>query len=268
MRNLFARLWGKKGEEEHAPAPRMAGQGEAADKDGDLARTVERYRQQRAEERRQAKEAYTKQAEAQYGPATSWPRLSETLEGPTHPRFCQSCGAERPPEAPDEATGPEPGAAAVKANATLRLMKAALEPPPGVYGWQEHDGRDEPEPIAVMLCMRCSTRLIDPHPRVYSRIPRNAPFPGIMDLCLACQFRAGVTCTHPDRVASGGPGLRIDAAPAQPGHARGTGFFTLYAYPPRACSGRSVNVAEDGAVDMHTRIGEASPPDQKSEEGT
>jgi hypothetical protein len=87
-----------------------------------------------------------------------------------------------------------------------------LRPPPGVYGWQEHDGRDEPEPIAVMLCTACSNRLIDPHPCVYVRISRRAPFPGIMDLCIDCRHRAGVTCTHSDRVSNGGEGLQVDAA--------------------------------------------------------
>jgi len=109
---------------------------------------IARYRQEDAEEERQAKEAYTKDAEARYGPAATWPRLSETLDGPRHPRFCQSCGVERPPEASDEATpawGDESDEGVTKANDkakaddSFRLIKAALEPPPGVYGWQEHD---------------------------------------------------------------------------------------------------------------------------------
>jgi len=247
MRNLFARLWGKKPEEEQAPATRTVGQDGAADKDDDLARTVERYRQQRAEERRHAQEAYTAQAEATYGPAATWPRLSETLDGPRHPRFCQSCGAERPSDVPGEGEGEAltkvtditdvaGDEADAKIRTLTRLATRELEPPFSVYGWQEHDGRDEPEPIAVMLCTRCSDRLIEPHPRVYTRIPRNAPFPGIMDLCIDCRFRSGVTCTHPDRVSNGGPGLDIDAAPAMSGHARGHGFFTTYSYPPRTCA--------------------------------
>ncbi len=131
-----------------------------------------------------------------------------------------------------------------KANDSFRRVKAELEPPPGVYGWQEHDGRDEPESIAVMLCTACSERLIDLHPRVYVRISRRAPFPGIMDLCIDCRHRAGVTCIHPDRLANGGPGLHIDAAPGMPAHARGYGSFTTYAYPPRACAGQSVSDKE------------------------
>jgi len=249
MRNLLARLRGKKREEEQAPAMGTAGQGGAADKDDARDRFLEGYRRESAERDRQWKEERTKDAETQYGPAATWSRLSETLEGPKHPRFCQSCGAERPPEAPDEAsptTGDEPGAAPARANDSFRLVKAELEPPPGVYGWQEHDSRDEPEPIAVMLCTTCSNRLITPHPRVYRRIPRRAPFPGIMDLCIDCRFRAGVTCTHPDRVSNGGEGLHIDAAPGMWAHARtavGSRTLTLYAYPPRACAERATREA-------------------------
>jgi len=183
------------------------------DKDA-LARSLERYRQQSAERERQWKEAKLKDVEARYGPAATWPRLSETLEGPKHPRFCQSCGAERPPEAPDEATAHDGDDAAV-ADTTFQSVVREMRPPPGVYGWQEHDGRDEPEPIAVMLCTTCSSDLIDRHPRAYVRISRRAPFPGIMDLCLDCRYRAGVTCTHPDRLANGGPGLGSRVAAEQ-----------------------------------------------------
>ena len=242
MRNLFARLWGKKPKEEYASATGIVGQGGAADKDDARDRFLEGYRRESAERDRQWKEERTKEAEARYGPAATWPRLSETLGGPKHPRFCQSCGSERPPEALDEATpatGDEPGEVPATANDSFRRVKAELEPPPGVYGWQEHDSRDEPESIAVMLCTTCSKRLITPHPRVYRRIPRRAPFPGIMDLCIDCRFRAGVTCTHPDRVSNGGEGLQIDAAPGMWAHARtaiGGRTLTLYAYPPRACA--------------------------------
>jgi len=178
MRNLFARLRGKKPKEEYASATGIVGQGGAADKDDARDRFLEGYRRESAERDRQWKEERTKEAEARYGPAATWPRLSETLGGPKHPRFCQSCGSERPPEAPDEATpatGDEPGEVPARANDSFRRVKAELEPPPGVYGWQEHDSRDEPESIAVMLCTTCSKRLITPHPRVYRRISRRAP---------------------------------------------------------------------------------------------
>jgi len=277
MFNRLARLWGKKSEAEQGPEVTATDRAARRDKGETVAESLERYRQERAEEERQAKEAYTRDAEARYGPAATWPRLSETLDGPRHPRFCQSCAVERPPEASDEATparGDESDEGVAKANDkakaddSFRLIKAALEPPPGVYGWQEHDGRDEPEPIAVMLCTTCSKRLISPHPRVYSSIPRNAPFPGIMDLCIDCRFRAGVTCTHPDRVSNGGKGLQIDAAPGMWAHARtavGGRTLTLYAYPPRACAQRSVEGADDEIADEHTGLGEAMHLDIRAE---
>ena len=258
MRNLLARLWGKKLKVEQGPEATATDRATGRGKGETVAESMARYRQERAEEDRQAKEAYTRDAEARYGPSATWPRLSETLEGPRHPRFCQSCGAERPPEASDEATpamGDESDEAAAKADdkakadESFRLVKAALEPPDGVYGWQEHDSHDEPEPIAVMLCTSCSDRLITPHPRVYSGIPRRAPFPGIMDLCIDCRFRAGVTCTHPDRVSNGGEGLQIDAAPGMWAHARtavGGRTLTLYAYPPRACAERATKDDDSG----------------------
>src|SRR5262249_51458310 len=45
------------------------------------------------------------QREARFGPAASWPRLSQTLTGPQHPHICQSCGVEAPPP-PDESALP------------------------------------------------------------------------------------------------------------------------------------------------------------------
>ena len=263
MFNRLARLWGRKSDSEQDAAMPTTGQRDQGTRQGDkdkdaLDRSLERYRQQSAERQRQWKEAQLKEVEAQYGPAATWPRLSETLDGPKHPWFCQSCGAERPPEAPDEAT-PTTGAGDMTAAETVRLVVREVEPPPGVYGWQEHDSRDKPEPIAVMLCMVCSERLIEPHPRMYNRIPRRAPFPGIMDLCIDCRFRVGVTCTHPDRVSNGGQGLQIDAAPSMPTHAHtfgGGSFVTLYAYPPRACAERSVERAKDTTADDHTGRGD------------
>ncbi len=204
------------------------------------------YRQRRADDERQMKEQRLTQLETRYGPADAWPRLSESLDGPRHPHVCQSCGAERPHDAPGGVTGAVEGVRDVGepgwGEETIRLMEGALKPSPGVYGWQEHDSRDEPEPIAVMLCTRCSARLIDPHPRLYSRIPPNAPFAGIMELCVDCRFRDGVRCTHPDLKANRGTGLVVDADPGTRAHVnlgggQGT-FLTIYREPPRACAGR------------------------------
>ena len=104
MRNLLARLWGKKLKVEQGPEATATDRATGRGKGERVAESIARYRQEDAEEERQAKEAYTKDAEARYGPSATWPRLSETLDGPRHPRFCQSCGVERPPEASDEAT--------------------------------------------------------------------------------------------------------------------------------------------------------------------
>jgi len=204
------------------------------------------YRQRRADNERQMKEQRLTQLEARYGPPDAWPRLSESLDGPRHPHVCQSCGAERPPDAPARTTGATEGLKDVGepgwGEETIRLMESALKPSPGVYGWQEHDSRDEPAPIAVMLCTRCSPRLIDPHPRLYHRIPPNAPFAGIMDLCVDCRFRDGVRCTHPALKANGGAGLVVDADPGARAHVNLGGghgtFLTIYRDPPRACAGR------------------------------
>jgi hypothetical protein len=221
--------------------------------DGDTRRDREQvsaqmaeYRQRRDDDERQIKEQQFTQLEARYGLADAWPRLSESLDGPRHPHACQSCGVERPHNAPGGATGAVEGLEDIGEpgwdEETTRLMESALKPSPGVYGWQEHDSRDEPEPIAVMLCTRCSARLINPHPRLYNRIPPNAPFAGIMELCVDCRFRDGVRCTHPDLKANGGTGLVVDAdqgarAHVNLGGGRGA-FLTIYREPPRACVGR------------------------------
>ena len=183
------------------------------------------------------------QREARFGPAASWPRLSQTLTGPQHPHVCQSCGVEAPPP-PDESPLPATFASTDPdtTHALLGLVARERRPAWGVYAWQEHDSHDAPQPVVVVLCTDCSARLIPSHPRLYRRLPQNAPFAGIMDLCLACVFREGVCCTHPQTQANGGPGLQLDSAPpidlhVNEGHGRGA-FLTLYPHPVRACSGR------------------------------
>jgi hypothetical protein len=182
--------------------------------------------------------------EVRYGPAASWPRLSETLTGPRHPHLCQSCGKEQvtPVEElviPEElfTGGPD------RFRAITQLIERESSPAPGIYAWQEHDEDDQPEPIIVMLCTDCSDRLVGPHPRLYSRLTRNEPCAGIMPLCLECAFRAGVRCTNPEAGMNGGPGLEFDHDPPLSGHisygiGRGGAFYTIYPNPVRACSGR------------------------------
>lgn len=110
-----------------------------------------------------------------------WPRLSETLTGPKSPIHCQSCGLV----------------------STRDLSR-----------WQEHDQADQREPIVVVLCERCSTKLIEPHQRLYRRLPRNEPFPGSMRLCIDCGRREGVTCMSDLLRRNGGPGLPMPAPDA------------------------------------------------------
>jgi len=82
-----------------------------------------------------------------------------------------------------------------------------------------------------MLCTRCSAHLIAPHPRFYNRIPPNAPFHGIMELCVDCRFRDGVRCTHRD-LDKRRAGLVVDADPSAQVHVNlggGCGaFLTIY----------------------------------------
>jgi hypothetical protein len=185
--------------------------------------------------------------EARFGPAASWPRLSQTLTGPKHPHVCQSCGVEARPPA-DESALPEPLDLATSdtLNVLPRLIARERDPAWGVYAWQEYNSDDAPQPVVVVLCTDCSTRLIPSHPRVYRRVPQHAPFAGIMDLCLTCAFREGVCCTHPQTQANGGPGLQLDYEPpisARVNAGRGRGrdvLLTLYPYPVRACSGRQL----------------------------
>ena len=183
--------------------------------------------------------------EARFGPAASWPRLSQTLTGPTHPHVCQSCGVEARPPA-DESALPELLDLANSETLPMLLRRIARERDPawGVYAWQEYDSDDAPQPVVVVLCTDCSARLIPSHPRVYRRLPQHAPFAGIMDLCLACTFREGVCCTHPQTQANGGRGLQLDYEPpisARVNAGRGRGrdvLLTVYPQPVRACSGR------------------------------
>jgi hypothetical protein len=139
-----------------------------------------------------------------------WPRLSETLTCQRHINCCQSCGR-----------GQLDGEVSL---------------------WQEYDENDEPEPIAVALCKQCSDRLVEPHPRIYAKVARFAPFPGAMTICLACSHRDGVRCRSPDAKANGGHGIWIVAGRANQIHVLRTprsesGWITVYEGPPTGCSG-------------------------------
>jgi hypothetical protein len=152
------------------------------------------------------------------------PRLSESLTGPKHPALCQSCGA-------------------------ADLLEAA-EFPRGVSlflsVWQEHDEHDRPERVFVVLCGKCEGRLIEKHPRLYARVPRFKPTPGVMALCVACKHRDGVTCKSPLATFNGGAGMTVNFPEPTRVHIcrRGkglrSGWETLYPAPPNGCEGREV----------------------------
>ena len=106
--------------------------------------------------------------------AGPWPRLSDDLPL-NHPQECAQCG-----------TGKD------------------------LHVWQEHDTADNPEPVFIVLCQRCSGAIIEPHSRLYRCLRPNEPAPGVMPLCLNCAHRAGSQCFHPQGRFRKGPGLKLE----------------------------------------------------------
>jgi len=123
--------------------------------------------------------------------ACEQPGLSETLTGPVAPDRCQSCGAAPPDIAGDVDY-------VLKRQGYARLER-----------WVECDPSDQPTAVVVVLCARCSKRLIDAHPRLYIALSPDEPRPGCMTFCLECAHREGTRCTHPDAKANGGTGVRL-----------------------------------------------------------
>lgn len=136
-------------------------------------------------------------------------RLSD-LPGIRHPECCQKCGG--------------------KASDVGELKF-----------WIEHDHRDNPECCGIVLCEPCAKRIIDPHPRLYSRLTKWAPWPGFMALCVACIHRNGVACECPSAKANGGEGIKIKFVIGISGYIDGkdySGPFRTYSKPPSGCTGR------------------------------
>lgn len=105
-----------------------------------------------------------------------WPKLSETLTGPRDLFVCQGCGATE-----EELTR-----------------------------WRECDDSDEPTRVVVMLCERCTKKLINKHPRLYAEMDAYEPLPGSMGCCFRnCPHRDGLTCNNPKLSHLGGSGLLI-----------------------------------------------------------
>lgn len=136
------------------------------------------------------------------------PGLSETLGILIDPRMCRACGG------------------------TRELRR-----------WRECDEWDKPTMAVVVLCSRCSVKLIDRHPRLYIQLAPHEPFPGVMEICVDCPDRDGVTCKSPIAKHNGGSGMRIthpapttvfiDVSPR-----RNSGMVKLYPGAVTACAGK------------------------------
>ena len=142
----------------------------------------------------------------------AWPRLTETLPHAADPRYCGNCGcAER------------------------------------VTIWIEHDANDKPEMKFVALCIPCADKIIEPHPRLYAGLGQHTPMPGVMEICLLCKHRAGLSCKSPLAKFNGGAGINIAASKPitafvdgiDPKTRRRKGWMKRF-YPdaPTNCSGR------------------------------
>jgi hypothetical protein len=140
-------------------------------------------------------------------------RLTDLI-GVLHPNVCQSCGGS---SIPGFGNG---------------LMRHSLT------RWQECDHRDQKENRLVVLCDKCSKRVIKPHPRLYHELTSNAPWPGCMAICVQCKLREGLTCTSPDAKANGGQGVMLTTQKPYTAMVDGTkyrGPMVLWPSPPSDC---------------------------------
>jgi hypothetical protein len=157
-----------------------------------------------------------------------WSKLSETLPGIRHPEFCQCCNKDN----------------RVDLESDLTI-------------WREHDDQDRETNVFVMLCHNCnSTRssdggvaranrkrtMVEVHARLYSEMSERFWFPGIMHLCVNCEWRTELHCHHPDWKANGGAGtLAISGDLGYPVHFKmsrtsESGWSRRYGYA-KSCSG-------------------------------
>jgi len=164
-------------------------------------------------------------------------RLSVDLPHPRRPDTCQACGAEGAIHGNSGCVG-EYGVGEVDAG-VLQLIR-----------WHEHDERDNPQRIVVVLCKRCADRIIKPHPRLYAALQPFAPWPGAMPVCVSCRHRAGLDCKHPDLKANGGGGLVMKFPQPQQVHLNirgGGGGWRNFWRGPVTCEGREPIEATDAA---------------------
>jgi hypothetical protein len=154
---------------------------------------------------------------------TNMPKFSEQLiGGPKSPGYCQSCGC----EGRTEGTPASP--------ATLER-------------WREHDDFDRSGPVVVVLCPKCSKRIIEKHARFYSPLNWNEPYPGTMGVCVECIHRIGTTC--PLAKFNDGPGVVIISPKPTKVHLcrsprRLSGWVNIYPGPSRDCDRREVATKE------------------------
>lgn len=104
--------------------------------------------------------------------------------------------------------------------------------------WQECDAFDQETPVVVVLCEKCEKRLITPHPRLYKSIQKNAPWPGAMEICIACRHQRDLDCDSPRRAKNGGPGVPLHQVPPIVAMVCPGGMMKLYNHPPAKCDAR------------------------------
>lgn len=159
-------------------------------------------------------------------PFTKHPCLTETLTGPVHPNYCQSCGRRR--------------FDIEEAGELLTL-------------WIECNDYDRPAASRkLLLCSACDRTdatgkplpvgvkkggLIDRHPRLYHLPTHNAPVLGGMSQCGGCKHRSALSCTNPQAKANGGPGMPIQVSHMSHLYYGGSKGEWVYNHPPGKCSG-------------------------------
>lgn len=142
----------------------------------------------------------------------SWPKLSGTLKPAVDLSRCQNC------------------------NSNVFVSR-----------WREHDDKDISTQTIVLLCKNCSDKLIEPHPRLYSRMDKDEPLPGSMPICIGCKWHEIVRCKNPKSFVNGGAGLTltfptpacafVDGRDPKTGKRFGRRVIT-YIGPVSACEGR------------------------------
>lgn len=146
----------------------------------------------------------------------SWPKLSETLPAAVNMGTCQRCAD------------------------TKNLIAR----------WREHDETDRPSNAVIILCKPCSDAIIEPHPRLYSKMDGFEPWPGTMPICVGCKHHDGaIKCRSPKLLENGGTGLKmtyptpstgfIDRRNPKTGKREG-GRFINYRGPVTECEGKEV----------------------------